>query len=442
MKTHIRKHNPQDAGYALLAVMVFVVVIILAVLSFFALPGYETNASLYRQESSEAFYLADGAIERARAKILEDYTWRDGWANVPAGRGDYDLTVQDTTFMGLDNVIRLVGTGRVQQATRRIEVMAEVMASAFSLTMLIMGDADVGGNLCLNAAAHVVGVADFGPNDSHLACDGEYTAGFNIEPPPLYTDPAHFPNATYYYVRGAEIGGVYQARIFNSMGFDITSALGDSLTTVTTYNPGTGTFSYRFDSTQLIDRYFDEVTGVFRRNAGDVAVVVNFGEAPLVNPPGLNGVSALELNGSLGSQINATIINTRFIGVTESQRSDTGFWMGGLTTTKQIRLEPSYGLGIVAHNFMKEGASISRLGTDATPALIWVTGDVVSVNSNFELTGSLICLDDWTSTGGPDINFDPDFIGNLPQYLIDSFSPGVSGTMNVLRWRELASTGP
>jgi hypothetical protein len=320
--------------------------------------------------------------------------------------------------------------------------MARVMPSAYGLTLLIMQDADVGGNLCLNAAAHVSGTADFGPGDSHLACEGEYTSGFDITPPPLYTDPGHFPNATYYYVRGNEIGGVHQARIYNAAGFDITSAVGDSLTDVTSYNPGTGTFSYTFDSDTEINRYFDEVTGVFSRNPGDVAVVVNFGEAPLVNPPGLNGVTALEFNGSLSSRINATIINTRFTGVLESQRSDFNFWMGGLTTVKQITMEPSYGLGLIVHDFMKTGGSLVRLGTDTTPALIWVTKDVVSVNSNFELVGSLVCLGSWTSTGGPDISYDPDFIANLPQYLVNAFSPGVSGTIDVLRWRELASAGP
>jgi len=431
-----------NQGYALLAVTVFVLVIIIAAMAFFAMSSYETRQALYRQDTGEAFYLAEAAIERSRAKLIEDQTWRGGWNNVTAGRGEYDLSAQDTTFMGYNNVVQLVGTGRVQQATRRVEVMAQIRPIAFGLTLLIMGNADVGGNLCLNAPAHVCGSADFGPGDANLACEGEYTEGFEITPPPLYTDSAHYPNTTYYYVRGNRVGGVYQARIFNASGFDITAALGDSLTDVTTYDPATGTFNYAFDNEQKVNRYFDDVTGVFRRNAGDVAVVVNFGEAPLVSPPGLNGVAAIELKGSAGSPVHATIINTRFTGVLQSQRSDFNYWRGGTTTVKQIVMEPYAGLGIVAHNFMKQGGSLVRLGTAAWPALIWVTQDVVNVTSNFVLSGSLICLGNWNSTGGPNITYDPEFLANLPQYLIDSFTPGVSGTLDMLRWRELASASP
>jgi len=429
-------------GYALLTVMVFVVALILAVTAFFALSSYETGNSLYRQDSSEAFYLADGAVERVRAKFLEDHTWRDGWSNVASGRGAYDLAVRDTTFMGLSNVVQLVGTGRVQLANRRVEVMARIQPTAYGLPLLIMQNADVNGNLCLDAAAHVNGSADFGPHDSHLACGSEYTEGFPITPPPIHTDPAHFPNATYYYVRGARIGGVYQARIFNAAGFDITSALGDSLTDITTFDTATGTFEYTFDDDLQINRYFDEVTGVFQRAPGDVAVVVNFGEPPLLNPPGINGIAALEFDAGISTTIHATIVNTRFTGVLESQRSDFNYWTGGLTTVKQIVFEPHYGLGLIVHDFMKQGGSLVQLGSETLPALNWVTRDVVNINSNLELTGSLICLGNWTSQGGPDIHYDPSFIENLPPYLVEEFSPGVSGTMDILRWRELASLGP
>ena len=69
-------------GYALMTVLIFALLLLIAGTGFFAMSFSETRQTLYRQESSEAFYLADGAIERARAQFIADQTWRDGWANV------------------------------------------------------------------------------------------------------------------------------------------------------------------------------------------------------------------------------------------------------------------------------------------------------------------------------------------------------------------------
>ena len=66
----------------------------------------------------------------------------------------------------------------------------------------------------------------------------------------------------------------YQARIFNALGQDITTALGDSLVNLTSYDNAKKTFKYKFDSHALIEHYFNETTGVFRKNGGDRAVVV------------------------------------------------------------------------------------------------------------------------------------------------------------------------
>ena len=57
--------QPGESGYAMMTVMVFALIIIIAGMAFFAMATYETKGALYRQESSEAFYLAEAAIERA-----------------------------------------------------------------------------------------------------------------------------------------------------------------------------------------------------------------------------------------------------------------------------------------------------------------------------------------------------------------------------------------
>ena len=164
----LRANHPRrgrhERGFALFAVTVFVFIVTITAFGFFTMASYETEGALYRQESSESFHLADGAIERARAKFLEDRSWRAGWTTEPEGRGTYDLAVQDTVYMG-DDAVYLLATGRVGDGVRSIEVMADVPPTGLGVPLLLMGDADVGGNLCLYGHAHVNGDADFGPND-------------------------------------------------------------------------------------------------------------------------------------------------------------------------------------------------------------------------------------------------------------------------------------
>jgi hypothetical protein len=437
MKTrNARPRNGPEAGFALLTVVIFSLVILIAGIALFAMASYETKGALYRQESSEAFYLADGAVERARAKFLEDVTWRDGWANISGGRGEYDLAVRDTTYSD-SAAVQLLAQGRVGKAKRDVEVMAKLRATAYGLSLLVMGDADVGGNLCVHGDMHVTGDPDFGPGDVHLQC-GEYTSGFPIIPPPVYTDPAHYPEATYYNVRGNIVGGVPQARIFNGDGVDITSVLGDSLVGVMTYTAATKTFEYSFTGARVA-QYFDDSLGVFRRSPGDQAVVVNFGEGAVVNPPGVQGISDLVIDG-VATTVHTTVINTRFTGADQDQRVEADYWMGGLTLVRQATFEPYYGVALITKDFQKTGGAGVFVGSEAWPALAYVTGDVVDVNANFVLVGAITVLGDWHSTGGPDLTWDPGFLETLPSYLIETWPTGTSGTLQVLRWREVPSS--
>ena len=72
MDTIRRRSPPGEEGYSVFTVTVFAFIIIIAGFAIYAVASYETKGALYRQNSSEAFYLADGAIERARAKFLEN----------------------------------------------------------------------------------------------------------------------------------------------------------------------------------------------------------------------------------------------------------------------------------------------------------------------------------------------------------------------------------
>ena len=436
------EQDARKAGYTLLAVMIFVLVLTIAGSMFFAMASYETKGAMYRERSSEAFYLADGAVERARAKLLDDRSWRAGWSDVQAGRGHYDLTIRDSTYQTYGDVVRILATGVIDSVQRKVEVFASVPPTALGLPLLIMGDATVHGNLCIEGGtAHVNGGddldgADFGPHDAHLAC-GSYTTGFHIDPPPIFTEPARYPNATYYYVRGHRTGGVYHAHILDATMHECTVALGvmDSLTNVVTYNAGLKEFTFDFNSAAKLTTYFDDLTGVFRPRNGATAAVVNFGELPL--PPLTEGTANVTVDAGASLAIHTTILDTRFTGTTLQDRYDTDFWTGGLMYVKQIIWEPYYGIAFVSHNFQYQGGSLVQIGTTAWPALVYTTGDVISLNSNFNLVGSMICLGDWNSQGGPLITYDEGFIENLPGYLQQEWPPGSSGTMQVLLWREV-----
>jgi len=432
-----RKTN-QDAsqsGYSLVAVMIFIFVVIISGICFFALSAHESSSAMYRQETTEAFYLADAAIERARAKFLEDRAWRDGWTDEACGGGLYSLTVADTTYSGLVDCVQLVASGAVGRSARSVEVIAEVPPTALALAVQVSGDADVNGDICVLGNLLVNGDNDFGPHDVHLQC-GDLADNVQITPPPIFTDPGHFPGATYYYVKGTEVAGTYQARIFDAAGNDLTTALGDSLTGVISYNAGLKTFTYDFDSDALIAQYFDTSTGVFSRNPGDSAVVINFGETPLINPPGMFGISEVILDATF-STVTSTIVNTRFTGVTTAERYDPAFWTGGLTSIKQITMEPDYGIALITADFMKNGGARVDVGTVTNPAYIYITNDLEDANANFEIVGAITVLGDWTSNGHLTIYYDTGFLGQVPSYLIDTFPEGTSGTLKVLTWKEM-----
>ena len=119
------------------------------------------------------------------------------------------------------------------------------------------------------------------------------------------------------------------------------------------------------------------------------------------------------------------------------QRQDPAFWYGGLTSPKQLTMEPYYGIAILAADFAKVGSSNVFLGTDVYPAYVYITKDMTGANANMEIVGAVTCLGDWTSTGFLDISFDLDFLSNVPSYLVDTYPSGVSGTLRVLTWKEM-----
>ncbi|MFO7654588.1 MAG: hypothetical protein R6X25_12325 [Candidatus Krumholzibacteriia bacterium] len=436
-----------NRGYALFTVTVFAFIIILASMAFFAMASYETNQALYREESAEAFALADGAVERARAKFLADRLWTAGF-DTTTGRGSYTLTVERQPYTDLlgvthDHTVRLLSTGRVGRAVRQIEVWSALPLTFAGLTHLVMEDMQVQGNYNIfGGDAHINGVADFGRDDRHLR-NGEYTSGFEIVPPAARTDPEAYSSSTYYRVRACNVGGPLHARIelydrTTSNFVDVTTARGDSLQNFVGMHGGR--IEYGFTNGNDVRHYFDQETGIFSRLPDDFTVIVNFGEPPV---PPLDPVLVSDLDFQAQSQftMRSTIINTRCWNSTAAL--ETTSWEGGLTTVKQMSMEPINGLGLLIHDFQDNGMAGCSLGTDEWPSLTYVTGDVVDMNANGQMHGSVIVLGGWgvprATSGGPDMYFDPDFMVRLPEYLGNGWDIAGSSTMHVLSWRELAA---
>ena len=129
-----KSQNDAEGGYVLLAVTVFVFVVVVGSIAIFTTTSSETLLSTYGQESNEAFYLADGAIERARARLSNNKEWRDGWTDIAAGNGTYTLSLRDTTVSGGPGVA-MTAIGEVGRARRAIAAVAELPASGTPLAV-------------------------------------------------------------------------------------------------------------------------------------------------------------------------------------------------------------------------------------------------------------------------------------------------------------------
>ena len=437
-KPDIRHAAPDgQAGYVLLAVTVLVFAMIVGGMALFATASYESKHALRDYDSAEAFYLADSAIERARAMLLEDRAWRDGWNDVALDRGTYDLAIADTTLGGISgSYVRLTGTGTVNRTSRRVTAVAEVPPAGLNLGLLGMDDAvSLFNPFCVNGRAHINEWCFFGFRNRNFQC-GTLTSGFDLTPPHLYVDADHFPGATYYEVRPTKIGAVHNARIFDADGIDITTSRGDSLTSVLTYSSLLGSYIYTFSGNTAVDRYFDETTGVFRRAAGDSSVVVNFGGAPLNTPPGPNAVHQLYI-GNTSRIIRATIINTRFTGITVEQRLQYGNWRAGLTILDGVTFAPRNGMTLICGMFHSFGTS--NYGNARYPGLVYITGFLNSFWGDLNARGSIIMMGDFVSLADVTITYDPLMLDRMPDYMEEEWPDRVSGSSRIITWREVSA---
>lgn len=427
----------RDGGFALLAAVIFVLVVTLVGMGFFSVTWSESRGSIYRQRSSEAFYLADAAVERLRARFLADSGWRGGWSAVACGGGTYDLSVADTVIAGAGPAVRIEAVGRVDGVARSVRMTSELVPTALEMALAVSGDARFAGEPRIAGPVHVSGdgSSDRG-SDPLLAGNGGYTEGFRVGPPSIDPMPDRFAGVTYYAVAGTVTGGQVQARIFDAELNDITTAAGDSLTGgVAAYSAVERRYTFAFRGADVA-RYFDDAAGVFRRRAGAASVVVDFGASP-PNPADVTSTIVLES----GGPIHCTILNSRFIGLSESDRLRSEFWTGGEVRISAVAWEPYGGIALLAHDLVHAGGTAVELGTGDWPALIYATRDVTGVGAGFRSVGTIVCLRDWESAGSLEITRSGGYVVRLPGSLLGASGAGVSGTMRIVQWRETAAAG-
>lgn len=442
-----------EAGFALLTVLIFALIVGIVGTAFFAMASMENRQARYREDSSEAFYLADGAIEQARGEFLDDINWRGPIPPTTLGNGTYDLTATDSTWTDGDPAVYLRAEGHVRDSDRAVEAWVRLRPVGGENFIVMNNMISDHGNLCLEGHIHVNNEAEFGSNDVNLKCGGTYTEGFPIEPPPAYTEPGYFPNSTYYYVYGDPItkDKAYVYRYDRALAdtVNITASITDMADKgVFTYDNKTKRFVYDFSKQITLPsgkeyawrHFFDYGGSQFVPDTanGETSVVINFGD-PYGPPQTLSDIIIGQQPGS--EAIRTTIINTRFVGVTPADRLDSKKWVGGaLYFGVQATLTPDNCIGLIIHDVDFGNAKV-QLGTAASPALNYITHDIVKINGQLAVEGTMIVLHDFFNTGGPDITFNGAFLSCLPEVWQENFYDDGSAIMVLLEWKEIPAKG-
>jgi hypothetical protein len=420
-------------GLALLTVLVFSFVFIVGVMAFFAVASYEANQTEVREHSTRAFYLADGAIDRAKVDLLANGRWDDGYAWTNFDGGSYKLTVnQDTTWNG-QPAAWFYAEGRFGRTKRDVEVFADIVPPAWEIAILALGDINTQGNICLDGHAHANEEMD--GDNFRDDCPGTFDGGYTILPPPAYTEPDSFPGATYYYVT---------AQRTPTKQLYVKDRNGATLYTYTHPASPHPEITWDINNSQVLSidyrlngpgpHALDDTVGVFVMQGADTAVVINFGEGTA----GKHDVTNIlvQATGNVDAAITSTIINARFTGITTLDRLDQDDWEGGeLRLRTATAFAPRLCISMIVKSLDKGNAQV-QLGTAQRPALTYIMGDADWSQGQLSVTGTIIALGDMSFGGGIDLTYNRAFIGCLPPALRENWPTNVSGEMKILEWKE------
>lgn len=454
--------RPDERGMALAFVVLLGTLFTILGLAVFAVASYEFGQVGRRDDSGSAFWLAEAAIEHAKAEIFKDMTWTAGFDSLELSGSDegfYSLTVQDTLFEG-ESATRLYARGFVRRpgasyVERDVEIYAKIGPAALLYAIFSMNCINANGNVDVCGLVHGNDCVNNGGSafDAPDSCENEtvLSDSFVVIPPAVRTEPAYYPNSTYYYVVGKPTGWgtdyVYIARPDTSGAFRIRDPNGVRVAivdSVATSNGGnalarySGNFiNWNFNDTARIASFFNWTAGrcSLRTAVGDETVIVNFGEY-LSNAPVRKTNLSFTDNNDYDAPILSTVMNTRCTDTTSvAALVDSLNWQGGNTDLQRVEFRPENGLALLVHTVYTPGTAQIRMGTQDNPALFYVTGCIDQFNANGFLYGTTIVLGNINSMNGtPGFWFDPGYVENLPDYLQIQF--GASGFAEVLFWRE------
>ena len=418
-------------GMAMITVLIFSLVFIIGMLAFFTVAGYEANQAEVREHTTRAFFLADGAIERAKGELLRDGRWDDGYAWTNADGGRYKLTVSSTTWQG-QPASRFYAESVFGRSKRDVEVFADISPPGFGIAILALGSITTRGNVSLVGHAHANGDMDgnhFVPGSGTF--DGEYV----LTPPPAFTEPDSFPGATYYFVTAERVPS--KTLFVKDRNGDTLASFpfGTSPHSEITWdinNANVLTFDYKLNGPG--PHALDDSLGVFIRQGADSAVVINFGQGTPTKHVATNLI--VQASGNVAATIKPTIINARFTGTTNEDRLNKGFWVGGEIDLKTATtFAPRLCVSGIFKRLDKTTAQ-AAIGTPSRPCLTYIMGDVDWSAGQFTMYGTLIALGNMLFGGGTNLNYDSGFISCLPPSFRDNWPAGTSGSMKVLEWRE------
>jgi hypothetical protein len=424
-----------ERGMAMMTVLVFSFVFIVGIMAFFTVNAYEANQAEMREHSTRAFFLADGAIERAKMELVGNINWTTGyaWTNYDGGR--YKLTVnRDTTWNGLPSA-HFYAEGVFGRNKRDVEVFAKILPPTDSLAIWAGGDIDTQGNIDLVGHAH----ANDDMDGSHFRGPGTFDGGYVIRPPAVYTEPDSFPGATYYYVTGSRTANPDELYIKDRNGVTVATFIDGGAPVHAEFDWGFAgnVLEVEVDQNGGGPHVFDYNVGPFRHLGADHAVVINFGQGTI------NQHDRTDLNmqstGNVAEPIECTIINARYTGGNTSlERYNKANWYGGtFDMYTNLLFEPRYCIALIVKQINNANAQ-DKMGSQAHPALVYVVGDIPSTAGQLTVVGSLLVLGDAGFGGGSNLAFNKAFIDCLPPVLKTNWPSNTSGEMVIYEWREPA----
>jgi hypothetical protein len=315
---------------------------------------------------------------------------------------------------------------------------------------------------------------------------GTFSSGYTIVPPPMWTEPDYYPKTTYYRVTakvptdhflfGDESKTALPVKRVEIWRYDGTGWGASPIRifedhtisglNFVKWNNKVKRFHWLFDDQQepgRINSFFNTATGVFKLEtiAGHEAVAVDFGSPrlrggaedypnPIYSDVLFHRFEFGQGNQGIGPLIEATIINTKFTGVSAvpSERVNTDRWEGGKTEIRaRLRMAPRNGIAMIVHRLDQANSQV-RIGTSTAtgsvpdaPAVVYVTGDVDRAENSIYMWGTLVVLGNWISDGEPILVYDEGFRDRLPLWLKQLMNGGGS-TANtlLLEWKERPSS--